>query len=85
MAKSLCIVASPIMCNRTKEIWTEQLNFAGSPSEDGYWDNAKLIDVKKDHKTNAPKPLYARIDDDKLNEYKEHFSKPFDMSELKNW
>lgn len=85
MAKSLCIVASPIMCNRTKEIWTEQLNFAGSPSEDGYWDNAKLIDIKKDHKTNAPKPLYARIDDDKLNEYKEHFSKPFDMSELKNW
>ena len=85
MAKSLCIVANPILCNRTVEIWTEQLNFEGMPNEKGGWDRAKEINVARTHKTNAPKPLYARIDDDRLNALKEHFSKPFDMSTLKNW
>ena len=85
MAKSLCIVANPILCNKTKEIWTQQLNFKGLPNDKGIWDNACEIDVKKEHKINAPKPLYARIDDDELEKLKEHFSKPFDINSLKNW
>ena len=85
MAKALCIVANPILCNRTQEIWTEQLNFEGAPNEVGGWDKAKEINVPKTHKTNAPKPLYARIDDERLEALKEHFSKPFDVSTLKNW
>lgn len=85
MAKSLCIVANPILCNKTKEIWTEQLNFTGLPNDKGGWDRASLIDVEKSHTVLAPKPLYARIDDEYLEKLKEHFSKPFDMSSLKNW
>ncbi|MDE6583183.1 MAG: class I tRNA ligase family protein, partial [Clostridia bacterium] len=70
MAKSLAIVASPIMPNRTAEIWTEQLNFAGTPSDAGNWQDASRINVSKTHKVNLPKPLFARLDDETIERYK---------------
>jgi methionyl-tRNA synthetase len=75
MAKSLAIVASPIMPNRTTEIWTEQLAFAGTPADADKWEDASKINVSKTHKVNLPKPLFARIDDETIERYKATFSK----------
>lgn len=85
LAKTLCVVASPILMNKTQEIWTEQLGFSGNILESGNWELAGKLDIPASHTTLAPKPLFARIDDERLNALKEHFSKTFDMSELKNW
>ena len=71
MAKSLAIVANPIMPNRTSEIWTEQLNFAGSPADNDIWQDASKINVSKTHKVNLPKPLFARLDDETIERYKQ--------------
>ena len=81
MAKSLAIVASPIMPNRTAEIWSEQLNFAGNPADAKNWDEASKINISKSHKVNLPKPLFARIDDDMIEKYKQELSIPFDIKE----
>jgi len=81
MAKSLAIVASPIMPNKTKEIWSEQLNFAGSPADANNWEEASKINVDKSHKINLPKPLFARLDDETIEHYKEVLSVPFDIKE----
>lgn len=83
MAKSLAIVASPIMPNRTAEIWTEQLAFAGRPDDAGRWEDASEINISKDHKVNLPKPLFARLDDETIERYKNELSKPFDLKDLK--
>lgn len=81
MAKSLAIVASPIMPNKTKEIWSEQLNFTGSPADANNWEEASKIDIDKAHKINLPKPLFARLDDETIEHYKEVLSVPFDIKE----
>ncbi len=73
MAKALAIVASPIMPNKTAEIWTEQLGFAGRPDMAENWANASKVDIAKTHKVNLPKPLFARIDDETIERYKEEF------------
>lgn len=75
MARSLAIVASPIMPNRTAEIWTEQLAFVGSPDAADKWEEASKISVEKTHKVNLPKPLFARLDDEIIERYKEEFKK----------
>ncbi|MBP3619175.1 MAG: methionine--tRNA ligase [Clostridia bacterium] len=74
MAKSLAIVASPVMPNRTAEIWTEQLNFTGSPADAERWDDATQINIAKTHKVNLPKPLFARIDDEMIERYKQELA-----------
>lgn len=70
MARSLAIVANPILPNRTCEIWTEQLNLSGLPSDEGRWEDTTKIDIPKTHQINLPKPLFARIDDDMIAKYK---------------
>lgn len=82
MAKSLAIVASPVMPNRTAEIWTEQLAFEGRPDAPEMWQVADKIDIKKSHKVNLPKPLFARLDDDTIARYKEELSIPFDVKDI---
>lgn len=74
MAKSLAIVGSPIMPNKTAEIWTEQLNFEGSPAEPNMWQEASKINIKKTHKVNLPKPLFARLDDEAIENLKAQFA-----------
>ncbi len=83
MAKALAIVASPIIPNRTAQIWTEQLNFTGRPDASEIWQKASQIDISKSHTTNSPKPLFARLDDETIERYKSTLSHPFDISELK--
>ena len=82
MAKSLAIVASPVMPNRTAEIWAEQLAFEGRPDAPEMWQAADKIDIKKSHKVNLPKPLFARLDDDTIARYKEELSIPFDVKDI---
>lgn len=79
MAKSLAIVASPIMPNRTAEIWTEQLNLESSPSAPNMWQEASKINISKAHKVNLPKPLFARLDDETIEKYKTELSKPYEF------
>lgn len=70
MAKSLAIVANPIMPTRTTEIWTEQLAFTGTPADENIWQDASKINILKTHKVNLPKPLFARLDDETIERYK---------------
>lgn len=70
MAKSLAIVANPIMPNRTTEIWSEQLSLQGTPADSGIWEKASKINISKSHKINLPKPLFARLDDETIERYK---------------
>ena len=81
MAKSLAIVASPIMPSKTAEIWTEQLSFTGSPADAENWQDACKINISKSHKTGLPKPLFARIDDEMIEKYKQELSVPFDIKD----
>lgn len=69
MAKSLAIVASPIMPTKTAEIW-EQLGFIGRPDANGLWSEASKINIAKRHKTGLPKPLFMRLDDETIERYK---------------
>ena len=84
MAKSLAIVANPIIPNRTQEIWTEQLNLTGNLNSDVNFMEAVNVNIPKTHKTNAPKPLYARIDDEGLENLKQILSQPYDLNSLKD-
>jgi len=83
MAKALAIVASPILPNRTKEIWTEQLAFDSAPNAPEMWHEASKINIAKTHKVNLPKPLFARLDDETIERYKAELSIPFDIKDVK--
>lgn len=74
MAKALAVVASPIMPNRTAEIWTEQLNLESTPNAPQMWQKASKIDIPKNHKVNLPKPLFARLDDEAIEKIKKQLA-----------
>lgn len=84
MCASLCIVASPIITRKTKDLWQKQLGLAGDPTASGMWEKASEFNIKKGHKTLSPEPIFARIDQDRLNDLKEQLSRRFDMSKLKD-
>lgn len=73
MAKALAITASPIIPNRTKEIW-EQLGFTGSPDAADMWFEASKINISKTHKIGTPKPLFLRLDDETIEKYKKELA-----------
>lgn len=81
MAKSLCICAAPIIPNRATEIWQEQLNFTGAPTDENVWAKAGKIDIKKTHQTLSPKPLFARVDDEILAKRKEEFEQTINLKD----
>lgn len=82
LAKSLAIVAHPILPFRTEELWKDQLNFNGSLTDSGIWENADKINISKDHSISMPKPLFNRIDEDLLNKYKDEFNQLIDLKKL---
>ena len=84
MAKALAIVASPVIPEKCEQIWSEQLNFNGLPTDDNMWEEASKIDISKSHKINLPKPLFARLDDEIIERYKQELSIPFDLNDLKD-
>ena len=82
LCKSLAIVSSPILPESMQRLWIEQLNLSGSLSTQKIWDEATKINISSDHITNKPKPLYRRIDDERLQELEKQFSKPHSLEEL---
>lgn len=82
LCKSLAIVSSPILPESMQRLWTNQLNLSGSLTTPGIWDEATEINIRSDHKINKPGPLYQRIDDDRLQELENHFSRPHSLEEL---
>lgn len=82
LAKSLAIVAHPIIPFRTEQIWKEQLNFAGTLNDMGIWEDADKINIPKNHAIFQPKPLYARVDDEILEGYKTEFAQLLDLKKL---
>ena len=84
MAKALAIVAHPFIPSKTEEIWKNQLNFTSDLNSIGIWNDASLVNIPASHCTKAPSPLFERIDDEKIEAYKEHFNKHFDLNSLKD-
>ena len=82
LCKSLAIVSSPILPDSMQRLWTEQLNFAGSVQRKGIWDEATKINISSEHTIKKPKPLYQQIDEKRLSQLKEHFSRPHSLEEL---
>jgi len=82
ICKTLSILASPIMPSKMQEVWSEQLKLQGKVDEKGNILNAGKIDIERNHAVGNPKPLFRRIDEDYLNELKEHFNSSLDIASL---
>lgn len=82
VCKTLSILASPILPTKMQEVWSEQLKFEGKVDETGNIAKIGKIDIERNHKVGEPKPLFRRIDEDYLNELKEHFSSSLDIASL---
>lgn len=81
LCASLCIVASPIIPTKVKELWTNQIGLDGDPTACDMWKNATQLNIKKDHTIKGVSPIFERIDADKLAKIKEIMSKPYDINE----
>ncbi len=79
LCASLAIVASPIMPNKMKDIWQNQIGLSGDPTANDMWDKASELLITKDHVCLKPAPLFERLDDEKLEKIKEIFSVPYDF------
>ena len=62
----------------------QQLNFDGDLNGGVNFMEACNVNIAKNHKINLPKPLYARVDDERLEELKSQLCEPFDLNSLKN-
>ncbi|MGN1227383.1 MAG: methionine--tRNA ligase [Christensenellales bacterium] len=82
ICKSLAILGSPIMPEKMQEVWQNQLKFDGKVDEKGNLQNVGKITVEINHTVGQPQPLFRRIDDDYLNELKEHFSNSLEIETL---
>ena len=82
LAKSLAIVAFPIIPDGMQKVWTEQLNFLTKLGEQDVFDESVLINISKNHETKEPTPLYEKIDDERLEELKKELTKPHSMEDL---
>lgn len=78
---SLCIVASPIIPNKVKTLWQEQLGLEGDPTSPNFWEKASEFNIKGSHQIGEVKPLFDRVDDASLEKIKSILSEPFDIKE----
>ncbi len=81
---SLCIVTSPIIPKKSRTLWRDQLGLSGDPTADNFWQNASELNIKKGHKIGEIKPIFERIDEEKLSKFREELSAPFDIKEYIN-
>ncbi len=79
LCASLTIVASPILPTSMQKMAHEQLLLNINFNENGLWDKASTILLPETHKVGQPKPLYTRVDDERLNALKEFLSIPFEI------
>ena len=78
LARALAMLAFPVLPFKMKEVYS-QLNFAEEIDTEGNLLSLGKINVGKNHKVNAPSPLFRRIDDEYLDSLKAEFSEPFDI------
>ncbi len=78
---SLCIVASPIMPDKTRRLWQEQLGLSGDPTSPDFWQRASQMNIPSSHTIGEVSPMFERLDDIRLNEIKDILSEPFDIKE----
>lgn len=81
LCASLCIVASPIIPTKVKELWTNQVGLDGDPTAKDMWKQASELLIKKGHQIKGVQPIFERIDADKLAKIKEIMSTPYDINE----
>ena len=81
LCASLCIVASPIIPTKVKELWTNQVGLEGDPTSQDFWHNAQEFNIKKGHTIKGVQPIFERVDQEKLEKIKEILSTPFDIAE----
>ncbi len=84
LCASLCIVASPIIPNKTKILWQDQIGLQESPSQNGIWHKASKFNIQKGHKIKDVFPIFERVDNEKLEKFKTIMSTPFDIKEYFN-
>ena len=81
LCASLCIVASPIIPNKVTSLWQEQLGLQGNPTSPDFWQNASKYNILAGHKIGEVKPVFERVDNDRLEQIKQILSTPFDIAE----
>lgn len=84
LCASLCIVASPIIPNKTKILWQDQIGLQDSPSQNNIWHKASEFNIQKGHKIKDVFPIFERVDNEKLEKFKTIMSTPFDIKEYFN-
>lgn len=80
LCASLCIVASPIIPNKVKALWQEQIGLNGDPTSNNMWEKANELNIKKGHTIKGVQPIFERIDNDKLERIKQILAEPFDIA-----
>ncbi len=79
LCASLCITASPIVPNKVREVWQQQMLLEGDPTVSNMWEKATDFIVTGKHKIGVPAPLFARIDDVALQKIRDIFSVPYEF------
>ena len=69
---------------KTKVLWQQQIGLEGDPTANDMWKNTADLIVKNHHTILSAKPIFERIDDQKLSKIKEVMSIPFEIESLKD-
>lgn len=81
LCASLCIVASPIIPSTVKTLWQNQLRLSGDPTANDFWKFATEFNIKEGHTIGEIKPIFERVDNEKLERIKEIMASPYEISE----
>ena len=81
LCASLCIVASPIIPTKVKELWANQVGLEGDPTANDMWQQATELLIKKGHEIKGVQPIFERIDNEKLEKIKSIMAEPYEIKE----
>lgn len=81
LCASLCIVASPIIPTKVKELWSNQVGLEGDPTANDMWQQATELLIKKGHEIKDVQPIFERIDNEKLEKIKSIMAEPYEIKE----
>mgnify|MGYP002629071083 CR=1 FL=1 len=82
LAKSLTIVANPILPETMNQVWTEQLGLEGTPGDAGRWAEATKLNLPSNHPIHQPTHLYEKITDERLEQLRTELSKPHSLEQI---
>ena len=71
--RSIAIILFPFLPSSSQKIWT-QLNLPGKVSECS-WDSISELGVEPNHEMGAHEPLFAKVEDSDIKQYKEKLGK----------